>query len=195
MKSIDKLAKENKCTKNDIAKQYFEEQGCQLIDDYEHTMKKMKYICKCGKESTISWNKFTQGKRCGYCGKNGRVKKYTYEEVENIFTKRGCKLLEKIYSNNLTRMKYICKCGRESYISLNGFLYQEQYCRECWREGNCGKNNSSWIEDREELKTRKLFRKKCYSMLYKSYKRVKKNKTSRTEYALGYSPKDLQEYI
>jgi len=61
-------------TKEEIYR-YFQDCGCTLLEDYRTATYKMKYICKCGRESKISWNKFLGGRRCGFCDPTGRKKK------------------------------------------------------------------------------------------------------------------------
>jgi hypothetical protein len=59
----------------------FKESGCKLIDNYTKASTKMKYICCCGKESKISWNNFSNGRRCLSCGTKKRSGKNHYEWV------------------------------------------------------------------------------------------------------------------
>jgi len=52
----------------DETEQYFEEQGCQLLEkEYINNNTKMKYICNCGNISEISFNSFQKGERCYSC--------------------------------------------------------------------------------------------------------------------------------
>jgi len=195
MERIDKLAEKFNCSKNQIAVKYFKEQGCELLEDYKQCLKPMKYRCKCGRLSVINWNNFTKGKRCGYCGSAGRRKKYALAEVKKIFDDRGCKLLETNYQDNKHSMRYLCKCGRESKISLAGFIHQDQYCYFCGLEKNKGKNHHCWKEDREKFELDRLFRKKCYAALRNTLKATGKEKIGKTNNMLGYGPKELQHYI
>jgi hypothetical protein len=108
---------------------YFKEQECELLEtEYINSKTKMKYICKCKKESEITWDNFKKGKRCMKCG--GR-EKLTYENVYNYFKEQECELLETEYINNRTKMKYICKCNNESEITFNDFKDQNKRCRKC----------------------------------------------------------------
>ncbi len=56
--------------------------------------------------------------------------KYTILEVYNIFKHHKCELLESIYKNNSTKMKYKCNCGNIDFISLNKFNMGRR-CKEC----------------------------------------------------------------
>jgi hypothetical protein len=91
----------------------------------------MRYICNCGREGHISWNKFSQGRRCGIC--RGHRKKYTIEEVKKIFEDRGCSLLSENYVNSKDYiLKYICSCGEYSEISFYNFMHSNKYnCKKC----------------------------------------------------------------
>jgi len=58
----------------DNIKKYFIEHKCELLEDeYISSDTKMKYCCKCGNKSNISWDNFKQGCRCRLCG---------YEKIE-----------------------------------------------------------------------------------------------------------------
>jgi len=48
-------------------------------------------------------------------------KKYTIEELRNIYKKAGCELLETKYKDNKTPMKFKCLCGKEGKITYNKF--------------------------------------------------------------------------
>ncbi len=60
-------------------------------------------------------------------------RKYTYEEVKEIFNKASCKLLEKEYKNSTTLMNYTCNCGNQSKIRLGDFNTGIR-CKKCGRE-------------------------------------------------------------
>lgn len=47
---------------------YFKEQNCELLETkYVNAHTKMKYKCKCDRISSITYNKFQQGRRCKLC--------------------------------------------------------------------------------------------------------------------------------
>ena len=79
----------------------------------------MKYICKCKNNSEITYKNFKKGVRCRKCSGS---EKHIYKDVKINFEEQGCKLLESIYVNNKTKMKYICKCGNISYTIYNSFI-------------------------------------------------------------------------
>jgi hypothetical protein len=54
----------------DEVKQYFYDQGCELLSDtYVNARTKLKYRCSCGKESEITFYSFKTGVRCWDCGR------------------------------------------------------------------------------------------------------------------------------
>lgn len=177
------------------ATQYFKEQGCELLDEYVGCMLPMDYKCSCGCYGTTTWNNFTKGKRCGKCTKHGQSKKRSLKEVKKIFKDRGCEFLDDEFKGIHHKHRYICKCGRESEITLAGFHHQGQYCFECGRQKNTGSGNPAWRADRDKLKLEQKFRKRCYKALSSSLKAVGKDKVGRTSDMLGYGPKELQEHI
>lgn len=183
-----------KRTTEEVA-EYFKSVGCELLDEYFGCMEPMDYKCSCGNYGTTTWNNFTKGKRCGHCTKWGQKKKRSLKDVQRIFQERGCEFLDKEFKGIHHKHRYKCKCGVECGITFAAFHFQEQYCKECGRQKNCGASNPGWIKDREALKLRQKFRKKCYKALQSSLKAVGKDKVGRTSDMLGYSPKALQEHI
>ena len=61
-------------------------------------------------------------------GKNN--KKFTFEEVRNIFEENGCELLEDKYINNRTSMRFRCSCGNVSNARLDSFK-KGRRCQKC----------------------------------------------------------------
>ena len=68
----------------------------------------MDYKCSCGFFSKITLNSFVKGYRCKECGykKVSISRKYSIEEVEDIFKKEGCELLNKEYEGSFQNLKY-----------------------------------------------------------------------------------------
>jgi DNA-directed RNA polymerase subunit RPC12/RpoP len=147
MESITQLAEENNCSKVEYAFKYFKEQGCQLLENYVGAMIPMEYICKCGRKAKTSWNNFTKGKRCGYCHKTGRKKKWTIEELKSFYLSHGCELLSDDYINNKKPIKFKCKCGKEYEKLFNEFKKQPR-CWDCYIESRSGKNHHAWVDGR-----------------------------------------------
>jgi hypothetical protein len=183
-----------KRTTEEVTK-YFEDQGCKLLDEYTGCMDLMDYQCKCGEYSSITWNNFTKGKRCGYCVKQGQKKKRSLEEVKKIFRDRGCEFLDSEFKGIHFKHRYRCKCGMESQITFAGFHHQNQYCYKCGIEKNKGPRHHGWKPDREQFRLDKLFKKKCYSTLRKVLVKTGLKKLGRTSEVLGYTPQQLQDHI
>jgi len=109
-------------------KAFYEKQGCELLEnDYTNNRTKMKYRCKCGNISSMTFNHFKNGKRCKKCS---GTEKHLYENVKKYFEEHNCTLLEEEYKNALTKMRYICVCGRESSIHFNNFMNGHR-CTKC----------------------------------------------------------------
>lgn len=56
--------------------------------------------------------------------------KYTLEEVKEYFKKCNCVLLDNVYINNRTKLKYKCSCGNVSYTQLDSFIRGSR-CEQC----------------------------------------------------------------
>lgn len=99
----------------EFVKSYFEEQGCILLEDtYVNSKTKMRYICVCGRESLIDWNKFKLGRRCRRCAREkvSEQQRFTIKEVRRFLESVGFTLLEKDYVNMHTSMRIKCTCGK-----------------------------------------------------------------------------------
>jgi hypothetical protein len=108
---------------------------------------------------------------------------------------RGCYLQEDLYIDNKNIMKYICKCGNESKISLSAFVSQNQYCRICAAISRSGVNNVNWIPDRLQKDKNDLLRKKCLGYLYRAIKRADTLSGNKVIPVLKYSPNDLLQSL
>jgi len=111
-------------------KQYFEDRDCGLYEtEYINSSTKMRYRCDCGNtKCKITFYSFKAGQRCRKCS---GYEKFTFEEVEQYFKDRDCKLLATEYKNCLTPMEYECKCGNsDCKIRFNDFK-QGIRCIEC----------------------------------------------------------------
>jgi hypothetical protein len=132
-------------------KQYFELYDYTLIStEYINSSKKLLTFCPCGHKYEVSYNKFSQGKRCTICQ---GIKRYTYEEVKDIFKDNGCELLSTEYINNHIPLKYKCSCGNYSEIRLYNFLIGER-CKLCGMQKTKDKQKHSYdyVKDRYENK-------------------------------------------
>ena len=141
---------------------YFKEHNCELLEtEYKNSKTKMKYRCDCGNPNIckITFKKFKIGQRCRECMKRKIAEKnrYTLKEVQKIFKDGGCKLLEKVYINNRTSMKFRCECKRKGKITLASFSNGSR-CHKCAIERVSGENNYNWnpnLTDEEREKNRR----------------------------------------
>ena len=117
----------------DYVKQYFEDQGCELLSEkYTNCDTKMDYVCSCGELSKINFYCFKQCHRCKKCGqeKKANTQRLSYDYVKQYFEDQGCKLLSKEYINNGVLMDYICSCRNKSKIIFSSFK-QGSRCKKC----------------------------------------------------------------
>ena len=81
---------------------YFKEYECVLLSkECSNTTSKLKYKCKCGNISYITFSNFKQGRRCMECSGN---KKHTYDEVKAHIENMGYELISKEYINNANKL-------------------------------------------------------------------------------------------
>ena len=85
---------------------YFESQGCELLDAYSRSCISMRYKCSCGEISRSNWNNFKRGRRCKKCGivKRSGERHYEWQEdreqiaLDRKFRQRCYKLLRMVLS-------------------------------------------------------------------------------------------------
>jgi hypothetical protein len=132
-----KKASETKTKYNiNSIKKYFEERDCKLISTVYETGGKAKldYLCVCGNKASIAWRHALYNgincKECGFTKIADSKRKYTTEDVRELFAHQGKTLLETEFKNSQIPLQYICKCGNESQINLNNFFKGED-CYGC----------------------------------------------------------------
>lgn len=116
----------------EIVKEIFEENGCVLLSlTYEKCDEKLNYICECGNESEITLTALQRGSRCKECLRSRKKTTIlSYEFVYEVFKENGCTLLSEKYEGNSKKLKYICICGDESFITFNSF-HSGRRCKKC----------------------------------------------------------------
>ena len=178
----------------EYVKKFFEENNCEMLDtEYKNARTHINYRCSCGNISKIIFDSFRRGHRCNKCAVSDRKskQKFSYDYVFNYFKDLGCELLEDNYINAQTKMRYKCRCGRESISNLNNFKRFKK-CPKCGIESRSGENHYEWKEDRVEHEEGRKIRDRCYKMLKYTLNKTGQNKVSSTYNMLGYTSKELQ---
>lgn len=133
----------------DVVYNEFKERGLIVLSEYVNADSPMKFICPLHEDmgiQLISYSRVKQGQGCRYCGierRNAQKRKYTIDDVRNIFEQRGCILLSKEYKNVDEKLDYICVCGNKSSISLYEFM-RGSNCRACGYKKYSGENHYNW---------------------------------------------------
>lgn len=116
--------------KYEDVKIYIEGFGYFLISaEYKGCKKKL--LMKCNNNHTFEMNfdNFKQGKRCWECN---RGIKWNIDKAKQLFEEKGLILLEEIYINNSTKMKYKCKIHYDKIQeSALGNVQQGKGCKYC----------------------------------------------------------------
>lgn len=180
----------------------FKESGCKLLSEPSLSYK-MKYECSCGTIGFKFWSHFKNGERCRKCGiekckKNNSKRLKVEKEVYEYFEKHSCKLLEAKYVNSETKMKFLCNCGNECYITWDKFKIGKR-CKTCNRKKyderkmRSGNNHPNWNPNRDEVNMKKKVRQKAKHILRRTLLDVMKSET--TFKMLGYTKEDLINHI
>jgi hypothetical protein len=155
-----------------------------------------KYLCQCecGNKTTRTKDHLYKSNQCKKCSND--QKRLSFEYVNKYFYDNGCTLLENKYINANTKMRYICKCGKESSIKFASFKNGCR-CKECGykKRNQFGFNNPMWNPDREKILNNAKFRIICKNLVNRSLKNNKQNKTTNTYKLLGYTPEELINHI
>ena len=91
-----------------------------LTTEYKYNGQKLEYICNMGHHHSVTWANWEHNKRrCPYCA--GNIK-YTFDEVKFIFKSRGLTILDDVYINNGTPIRYECSEGHRHQVTLTDLL-------------------------------------------------------------------------
>jgi very-short-patch-repair endonuclease len=109
----------------------FEKAGYVLFSkEYKDAHSKLEYECNWHHTHEIRWSDFRRGERCPSCSPS---RKKTIEEIRKVFEERGCTLLSNVYTNNCTKLDYLCHNGHEHQITWRDFQSKRKYngCPYC----------------------------------------------------------------
>jgi GNAT superfamily N-acetyltransferase len=173
----------------------FAKEGCQLLSKkYINNLDPLDFICHCGKRGKTSYYNFKEGSRCRSCANKKISKALTVpsEKITAFVESNGCELIEIFHkqTGNKKRkhIRYICKCGKEASAIYSNFIRFPN----CWKCGNAKKSGSNSYRcnpNRNEILSRKTFRKLCERLIIRTLQSSKKTKTNKL---LGYSPEQLR---
>ena len=115
----------------------FEREGVRVLSvDGEKATSPVRYVALCGHENVSDYAHFVHqgaGRVCRSCSKSVR---YELDYVRECFEAKDCELLEPVYVNCKTKMRYIAQCGHESMITFDALLNAPNAalrCRRCHR--------------------------------------------------------------
>ncbi len=92
--------------------------------------------------------------------------KWDIKKAKKLFKNNGCELLEEVYVNSGTKMKYRCNCKKLAKISLTHFI-EGKRCKKCSIERRAAMFRLSYKEVKE------IFRKGGCTLISKKYKNSK----------------------
>lgn len=142
-------------------KKMFEEEGWRLLTtEYKGSEQKLRCVCPNGHFTIKRVHCFKKGRRCYKCSDK---KKYTYEEVKNIFENKKWILLSEEYNNASEDLNVICPYGHNitkklaEFNSGRGcpecnFYKNEEECRKILQDYffmNFEKVNPDWLNGLE----------------------------------------------
>lgn len=115
-------------------KRYFLDYGCELIENvYVNAYTKMNYVCRCGKESTVCFFDFKNGRRCG-CSRNrpGRERLIYEPQSRQMIEEAGYVFISYQWVDGNHLIKCLCQgCKEEKVGDLHHLLESTNGCRRC----------------------------------------------------------------
>jgi hypothetical protein len=130
--------KNKKFTQKEV-EDYFEQEGCKLLDNYINSKTPVKYLCKCGNESKIRFAMFRYGNRCRSCG----LEKYSGENhgrwnPDRKAVELNKKISEKAHRALRTTMQCLGKRKNSATAKLLGYtnkeLKEHLETFDCWND-------------------------------------------------------------
>lgn len=176
---------------------FFQERGCELLDtEYHNFLTPLRYRCKCGNISKIRLCDFVAGSTCWDCRskKISDTSRTSEEEIADFCEEHNCLLIDSFIEKKRVRIQYICKCGKPSEAYWTNFQRCPN-CRECGKAKKSGANCYRWNPDREEVASRKYWRKACGRIVCRCLKKAGTKKEDLTANLLGYTPAQLRQHI
>jgi hypothetical protein len=170
----------------EFIKEEFSKSGLQLLTtEYKNQRQKLEFTCSNHIDKgilSISWDAFiNQNQGCRYCSleKQADQRRHDYSFVKSIFESRNLILLEDIYINAHTKMKYICNIHNDKIqeIDFKQLYHKGQGCRDC---SSKRKLNIEIINNE--------FRQRGFTLLTETYK----NTQQKLEYICPSHPNEIQ---
>lgn len=199
-----KAVKRHKCkqchktSRYEYAKKCFANHGYILLEPtYNNTTVSMQYQCHCGNISKISLSNLEKDDKCMGCIKCAGREKYTIDYVREFFKKHDCELLSTEYINSKTPLQFRCQCGNIGRINFNNFHRPSRHkcCRECWKKTFSKEKHYNWNPDRQFLKLKQSFHRRCCTLLWNALQQTGMKKTAKTKEMLGYTTEELRIHL
>jgi DNA-directed RNA polymerase subunit RPC12/RpoP len=116
-----------------IRTEFAKEDYILLTTVYEGNKQKLEYVCPNGHQRFITWNDWSQGKRCPCFSNQMRP---TIEFIRAEFAKEGYVLLTTVYENARQKLEYICPRGHKHFVRWNKWnSKRKQRCPFCSNTG------------------------------------------------------------
>ncbi|MDB4769391.1 hypothetical protein OAG24_00350 [bacterium] len=121
---------------DEVAKK-FKDKGFKLLEDrYVNKSTPMKYECKCGGSSTLRYENLEKTIiGCMECVKKHRS---AWQKIVRTFENESFELIttEDQYTNNRTRIEYVCLCGTIINTTWKSFFVHGVRCKKCFKKAD-----------------------------------------------------------
>lgn len=106
---------------HEYVSEYIESRGCKLLSkEYNGTKEKLEILFSCGHSD---WRDFDSFKHCkNICSRCSGTKKYTYDEIKNIFKSNGFNLISNQYINYKDKLIFSDLIGYKYNICFSTFV-------------------------------------------------------------------------
>jgi hypothetical protein len=177
------------------------EKNCEFISYKPGKASEVTFKCSCGETCTKRWNHFEKHPRCKCCFRKSqskmqfksdelllnKYKKYIKVEIHDLKILRN-------FKEGRTGLQFKCACGEVVQKRPSEFKISQK-CRKCAYKNITGEKNHMWVADKNKMRMEFLVRKKMGHFLRRPFEVSKTNKNNKTFEILGYTNKDLINYM
>jgi len=179
------------------ARKLFLSYGLTLTEkEYKTNNTPMSFICSCGTKDKISLTSVKNGAKCSECTRRkiAQSNRISDEELSNRCDDKKFKFIRSFISRNngRTYIEYVCHCGNQAKTGIYNFN-KIVNCKLCGIKKKSGSNCYKWNHDRDEVRNRKIIRKRISNIIARCLFKSSTEKTSSTIKLLKYHPNQLKE--
>ena len=113
----------------EFVREQFEKEGYKLLSkEYVGAHTKLEYVCSKGHKHNITWQKWSQGRRCKYCNNSLYI-----DTVKEALNQEGYTLLSDRVISSKHKLQYVCPKGHKHSMTWANWT-RGRRCKKCFFE-------------------------------------------------------------